>query len=264
MAEHLSADDLAELALWPSSGSHAWQRRHLRVCVKCTRGLQQLRKVVESARSATTDDILVAPPPGVWHTISAELGLPATDARSGQAGGNAPAGHDLFGADGPSTDTAPGQPCRRVRRRGSGLLLATAALITGLLTGSAASGWHLHEDESPVVVGRTAPLAPLAAGAAEGTVQIHQEADARRAVTVSVSGLPPTRGYYEVWLMDRSHTKLIAVGVLGPDGKASLPLPDGVDLAAYPLIDVSAQVYNGDPAHSGESVVRGDLPSWTT
>ncbi|MFK3735756.1 anti-sigma factor domain-containing protein [Streptomyces sp. NPDC088090] len=275
MAEHLAADDLIALALRPSGSPDAWQRAHLRACGECARELRQLRRVVDSARSAAVDDLLAPPPARVWHSIAAELGLPGTAAGNGPADGNGRAGEDKRAdgkgtaasgppnPDGPAEGAARGQPRRRSRRRGPGLLLATAGLVAGLLTGSAATWWHLHEDaSSPVAAGRTVPLVPVAGRATEGTVRIHQGTDTRRAVTVSVSGLPPTRGYYEVWLMDRSGTKLIAVGVLGSDGRASLPLPDGVDPAGYPLLDVSAQAYDGDPAHSGESVVRGDLPSW--
>ncbi|MFB6833403.1 anti-sigma factor [Streptomyces hydrogenans] len=273
MAEHLSADELTELALRPVGPPDARRRTHLRVCGECARELRQLRRVVESARATTIEDLLVPPPAGVWDAISAELGLPATAAREGHAGGDEPAGHaggdelsghDHPGPDGPSGDTASGRSRRQGRWRRSGPLLAAAGLVAGLLTGSAVTWWQLHEDRPPAVAVLTAPLVPVAARAAEGSVRIHQGADTRRAVTVSVSGLPPTRGYYEVWLMDRSHTKLIAVGVLGSDGTATLPLPDGVDLAGYPLLDVSAQVYDGDPAHSGESVVRGDLPPSAT
>ncbi|MFF9345225.1 anti-sigma factor [Streptomyces sp. NPDC014773] len=258
MAEHLSADDLTELALRPSSPPDARQRAHLRVCGECAGELRQLRRVVESARSATIEDLLVPPPAGVWDAVSAELDLAVTAARDGHAG------HGPPGPDGPSGPPAPGRSPRRGRWRRSGPLLAAAGLVAGLLTGSAATWWRTHEDRPPAAAVLTAPLAPVAAPAAEGTVRIHRGADTRRAVTVSVSGLPPTPGYYEVWLMDRTHTKLIAVGVLGSDGTATLPLPDGVDLAGYPLLDVSAQVYDGDPAHSGKSVVRGDLPPSAT
>ena len=38
-------------------------------------------------------------------------------------------------------------------------------------------------------------------------------------------------------------------------------LPKTLDLQEYPVVDVSLQVLNGDPKHSGNSVVRGTLGS---
>ena len=50
-------------------------------------------------------------------------------------------------------------------------------------------------------------------------------------------------------------------GTLGPGEKAVLPLPAGVSLADYPVVDISAEPYDGDPTHSTDSVVRGTLPA---
>ncbi|MFH9953713.1 anti-sigma factor [Streptomyces roseolus] len=48
----------------------------------------------------------------------------------------------------------------------------------------------------------------------------------RRTLYITVKGLPRTAGYFEVWLMDKTHTELVSMGVLGPDGRATLPVPD--------------------------------------
>jgi hypothetical protein len=40
---------------------------------------------------------------------------------------------------------------------------------------------------------------------------------------------------------------------------AVLPLPPGVDLNRYRLVDVSAEAYDGNAAHSGKSLLRGTL-----
>ena len=36
-------------------------------------------------------------------------------------------------------------------------------------------------------------------------------------------------------------------------------VPDGIDLDEFTLVDVSAEPVDGDPAHSGDSIVRGEL-----
>jgi len=38
-----------------------------------------------------------------------------------------------------------------------------------------------------------------------------------------------------------------------------LPLPSTVDLKDYRLVDVSAELYDGNAAHSGHSLLRGSL-----
>ncbi|MFI8233993.1 anti-sigma factor [Streptomyces sp. NPDC085900] len=85
--------------------------------------------------------------------------------------------------------------------------------------------------------------------------QFHEQA------RVEALSVPTTSGYFEVWLMDRSHTKLVSMGVLDPDGKATLPVPKNIDLGEYSVVDVSVQPYNGKPDHSGKSIVRGRYAS---
>jgi hypothetical protein len=43
----------------------------------------------------------------------------------------------------------------------------------------------------------------------------------------------------------------------GAEGR--FDLPDGLDLTQFPVVDVSEEHFDGDPAHSGDSVVRGPL-----
>ncbi|MBC7270867.1 MAG: anti-sigma factor [Streptomyces sp.] len=234
MAEHLDDHELTGLALGAEGPVPPRQRDHLDRCARCRGELRRLRQVVRAAREVSTEDVLTAPPEGVWRSIAAELEL------AGDAPGDRP---------------APGTGHRRDGRRA--LLLAAASLVAGAVLGAAATSWWPDDGVPPGAgTGAVRRLAPLTTGDAAGTVRlVHGPA-----VAVTVTDLPRTDGYYEVWLMDRSHTRLIALGVLGADGSATLHLPSGVDLAAYPLLDVSAQEDDGDPAHSGESVVRGTLP----
>jgi hypothetical protein len=76
---------------------------------------------------------------------------------------------------------------------------------------------------------------------------------------VEVTDLPPAPGYYEVWLIDPGTLRMISVGVLGGQSEVSLPLPSTVDVSTYKLVDVSAEAYDNDPAHSGHSLLRGLL-----
>ncbi len=51
---------------------------------------------------------------------------------------------------------------------------------------------------------------------------------------------------------------MVSLGVL--DGESGIfTIPAGIDLAQYPIVDISDQPYNGDPAHSADSIARGTL-----
>ena len=63
-----------------------------------------------------------------------------------------------------------------------------------------------------------------------------------------------------MWLLDKSGTKASSLGPLGPDEHGQFQLPKDLDLAAFPVLDVSAQVCNGNRAHSSHSIVRDSLP----
>lgn len=64
-------------------------------------------------------------------------------------------------------------------------------------------------------------------------------------------------GFLEVWVIDRDVTRLVSLGPLRADG--SYELPPGVDPAAFPVVDISVEPIDGDPTHSGNSVLRGVL-----
>ena len=51
---------------------------------------------------------------------------------------------------------------------------------------------------------------------------------------------------------------MVSLGVLGHQA-GTFVLPTGLDLAQYPIVDISHEPYDGDPAHSAESIARGVL-----
>ena len=76
---------------------------------------------------------------------------------------------------------------------------------------------------------------------------------------VELSNLPDaaTGTFYELWLIDSGVTKLISLGPVRPDGRYVLPA--GLDLSAYPVVDVSVEPIDGNTLHSGASILRGTL-----
>ena len=69
---------------------------------------------------------------------------------------------------------------------------------------------------------------------------------------------PATGQYLEVWLIQRDFSGMVSLGTVRPDG--TYQFPRGLRLADYPIVDVSTEPYDGDPTHSGSSLLRGDLP----
>jgi hypothetical protein len=101
-----------------------------------------------------------------------------------------------------------------------------------------------------------ATLEPLPGWQAQGRASV-REVDGRRVLTVDLSDVPGG-GYREVWLMDTGLTQLVGLGVLsGTEGQFDLPA--NLDLREFRVVDVSEEPYDGNPAHSGDSIVRGEL-----
>lgn len=98
-------------------------------------------------------------------------------------------------------------------------------------------------------------------GGAHGSVLV--SADRTRA-EVDVRGLEPSGAgrFYELWLLDEDG-KTIALGSfrVGAGGRADVQIPIPVQPSRYRYFDVSLQEDDGDPAHSGVSVLRGPTSS---
>jgi anti-sigma-K factor RskA len=114
----------------------------------------------------------------------------------------------------------------------------------------------LRGDDGGSVVAATT-LDPLSAEDASGRAEV-READGMRLLEVDLDAPSLTDGYYEVWLLQPDAVRMVPLGVVHR-GDTVLPLPGGLDLSAYPLVDVSVEPMDGDPTHSGVSVARGSL-----
>jgi Anti-sigma-K factor rskA len=144
------------------------------------------------------------------------------------------------------------------RRRGKaavGLVAAIAIGVVGTLV--AVRPWQ--DGGTTPVTGSTASLGPVTGGpgGVSGRAIVVQGPDGPQ-LDVSAAGLPLQQGYYEVWVFD-GKVKMVAVGVLGADSKATLALPPTLDLRTYHVVDISLEQYDGDQTHSQVSVLRGTL-----
>ncbi len=199
---------------------------HLVTCDSCRRDWETMRATVDVARDLD-DDELLSPPDHVWAAIAEEI----------------------------STDAGTIVPMRSRRRVAPWIALAAAV---GVVLGGVV-GASLMRSAPPDVVASVA-LEPLADYSTTGTATV-EIIDGTEMLAVDVSGLPTTDGYFEVWLLAPDASSMIAVGTLGAGQSTVLPLPAGVSLADYPVVDISAEQYDGNPAHSTDSIVRGTLPA---
>jgi Anti-sigma-K factor rskA len=279
---HCDPESLSLAALGePVPPVHA---EHLRDCRTCRDELAALVEVVQAVRAparlsqahvdhAQLEEMLddvprMTPPPAVWQRIVAETGI-AAGTPDPFAARQEPIDTTTDPiATTPAAAVIPLGRARRAPSRWSRLAVATTvaagvAAMVGGLAGAGAMRWW--DSRSPAtapaatVVARTdlasLPDTPVTTGIAQVIT-----VGATRELRVDVSALPPVKGFREVWLIDPSITRMIPIGVLDST-RATFALPPGLTLTDYPIVDVSVEPMDGNPAHSGTSILRGTIHS---
>lgn len=150
-------------------------------------------------------------------------------------------------------------PRGRAWLRPLGLVAAAAALAVGTLWLSPWSDTPPAPPASgPTVAspGRTAELVPVQ-GTGSGRVVMAKDSREGVRMTIEVHGLPKIGEgqFYEVWLFNPKTQKMLALGVLGPGGKASFDVAESL-VGRYQAVDISLERDDGDPGHSVTSVLR--------
>lgn len=234
---HPGDDALVEIALGSQAVSLA-DAAHVHDCASCLARVAQLSEIVSLVREGA-DAAFADPEPAAWARIAARLGAAETEA--------APAG-DL----------------RRPRRRGRSR--PVAPWIIGLVAAAVAG----------IVVGRV--TAPDAGAGREETVvaraaldQIGTTTERGEADVVRVSGgvrlLVRTQALdagpdpLEVWLINRDGKRMVSIGLLtaGADRTQAFAIDQRLIDDGYVVVDISREPLDGNPAHSGRSLVRGTL-----
>ena len=221
---------------------------HVSGCEACQNEINALRSTVMVARSSMGETALVSPPARVWQSVRSELGLTA----------------DLEPA---TTDAVPSPPAAvvqldEVRKRRSGIRrfmipVAAAAAAVGLVAGGMLWGAAAPRDVGQLVASAQLDALPDWVGAS-GQATITERSDGERVVTVSLDAAVDDQVVREVWLMTENIEGLISLGLLtGNTGQFLVPA--SVDLTQFSVVDISAEPLNGDPTHSGDSIVRGAL-----
>lgn len=238
-APHVDPDDLALLALGEQVQVDT---DHLARCPACAGELDDLRSVVAAARGGDVNR--ADPPPQVWAGIAAATAA----ATPSPAVTSAPA----------TSPTSPTSPTSRAGRWSTWALVA--ASVVGALTGGAlvaAVGSTGDGDVTREAVATT-ELEALVDSAGTGDARVVRTDDGL-VLRLSAASLPEDDdGFYEVWLLDEQAQRMVPLGILtGTEGDFALPA--GLDLGQFPVVDVSAEPLDGDPAHSGNSLLRGSL-----
>lgn len=254
LAGHAMGDDLpAEAAL------------HLSGCPNCAATLDRFRSV-----SATLGgpSLLVQPPASVWASIEAQISRPGDllepPGRVWQgieAELNAPADRDGYAASTtPRLTPVGGTPAthrQRVRRLATWPTRIAAGFI-GLIVGAGAVfAWQTFWPRTEQVAFTQLSALPDKVGS--GTAALDRTNRGGDVLTVDVTKLQPSStGFLEVWLLAPDAKKMVSLGnLLG--NRTTFTLPAGLVVADYPVVDVSVEPFDGNPLHSGDSIVRGQL-----
>jgi hypothetical protein len=72
--------------------------------------------------------------------------------------------------------------------------------------------------------------------------------------------LPSNDGYVEVWLIHRDLKELVSVGIYTGGAEESFPLSRDVLDRGFVVVDLSREHFDGNTGHSGDSLLRGQLP----
>ncbi len=195
---------------------------------------QDFPEVAALLQRGPSDVVDVAPPPGLWAAIEAELASSGTD-----TGG----------------DVVPLSAARSRRNRRP--LLAAAAIAAVALV-AVPSALAIRSSRAAKCPSEQASLSALADFSGTGSAALASGCS----LEIDLSALPPLEnGYYEAWLLEIQDGKLKDLVPLGDlaSTKASYKVAGSVDLNRYNVVDISREPNDGNPAHSGDSVLRGQL-----
>ena len=234
---HVDPDTLALLALGESVES-AEESAHLAACPECALELASFTLAARVGRESLTSEPLDVPHDRVWERIAGELQIAEPQPQ-------------------PQLTPRPTSiAAARPRRRLVVALVAAAAVVALVAAGGAV--WVALTPSAPTVLA-TAQLDALPQWpTASGSARLERLADGSRVVRVTLDAPVDDGGFREAWLITSDASALVSLGVMRDDS-ATFAVPDGIDTSSYDLVDVSEEAFDGDPAHSGDSIVRGAL-----
>lgn len=223
------------------------------------------RDLISLARTLSIADThLDAPPDDLWAGIEALVA-------AGPSAVRAPVTDTATGADVPAPAHAPGPRATvvqldAVRRRRNRAVMALGAVAAVVLAVIGLVAFVRGEDDTSVTALDTISLANARTNQAldpegvssTGKATLVSTADGHYALDIDVRDLPAANdGFLELWIIDTNVKGMYSLGPLHGSGR--YVLPDHVDPAGFPIVDVSIEPSDGAPAHSGKSILRGTL-----
>ncbi len=217
---------------------------------------QELREWAALSRSITEEDrVRHAPPPHIWDNIAAAIAddpVVETDEATVV---------DL--SDRAAHVSSPAAPIdldvERSRRRDWGrrrnMILAGAASVLLFLIAFSAFG-----DDEPVPTFAAEATNAELPEAFNGTASAVVEVDDSPMLEISFDGALPGDEPVELWLIKPDLSDMRSLGIVDPGSDSwSGDWPADLDPNEYSLVDLSIEPNDGDPTHSGRSILRGQL-----
>jgi len=258
---HLDDESVAKLAVGDSAEASVAQ--HVDQCSECAERVVAMSSLADRIGALGRHPARLAPPDGVWGSIVAELGdelaaPPAPGPALSHATEDDNVGVDtgvLGEADvlafQPKSEAL---PLRRV------WLVGVAAGIVGLVAGAGIVAGLLRDPAVSGTVVASAAMTDLATEDSVGSARVEVLADGTEVLVLDTEFQDPADGYLEVWLIDPNIEGMVSLGHL-TQAQETFVIPDGFEVAAFPIVDISVEMLDGVPTHSGDSVTRGILES---
>jgi hypothetical protein len=137
---------------------------------------------------------------------------------------------------------------------------AVMLLVAGTGLGALLFGDGSGASGVPATSVALGPLPDTGSGAVHASVRIPRKGAGD--IRLEIRGAQPTPAGHveELWLMDADAKRLVSVGTfrVGPDGRADVRFHSGIDPHRYQYLDVSVEPEDGNPGHSGRSVLRSN------
>ncbi len=154
------------------------------------------------------------------------------------------------------------------RRKPKALALLAAAAAIVVILGAGYALLNSSDDIDPIAQAELAydpdAFDPLGADASATATLVDR--DGALHVEIADSALPtPDDADLEVWLIepdaDGNPADLVSLGTIDPDEPGDLEVPSDRDPDVFFVVDISVEPRDGDPTHSGRSILRGPLAS---
>ncbi|WP_084077373.1 anti-sigma factor [Demequina sp. NBRC 110057] len=241
---HLDDDALASIAIGDGTPD---ELEHVATCPECAAELASFTAM--TARLGALDsEVLAQPPAELWQAISSDL-TPHPDSEPAQERAVPVA---------PADDLATRRNARRARTGARWWTLGAAAAAGAVIGGVGVAALGSGDDQVRSVLASSA-LTDLATEQPAGEATVEVLDDGQRVLVVDTSDVVQRDdAYLEVWLIDEQIEGMVSLGHLTGDHTV-FTLPDGVDIAQFPIVDISIEPVDGVPTHSGDSITRGVL-----